>query len=145
MKQLIIAVIILISPAVFFQQKQAAAQAFNEVGFLDTLGNKNIATVNDALKLFTLVIEKKQPVLKDDPANNVPLKKGFIALMVANNLNLTDSVIYTLFKKERYAFRACAAHNLLNADGSENDLMSGEELIEFLQLASEYKEKGAAK
>jgi hypothetical protein len=145
MKQLIIAVIILILPSVFSQQKQAGAQAFDEIVFLDTLGKKNISTVNDALKLFKLVLEKKQPALKDDSANNVPLKKGFIALMVASNLNLTDSVIFTLFKKERYAFRACAAHNLLNADGSENDLMSGEDLIEFLQLASEYKDKGAAK
>jgi hypothetical protein len=134
--------LIIFGTAIF--TNQVIAQV-DEVSYINDIGKKNIATVNDGLKLFKLVIEKKQPAAKDDPANNVPLKKGFIALMVANNLNLTDSVIFTLFKKERYAFRACAAHNLLNADGSENDLMSGEELIEFLRLASDYKDKGAAK
>ena len=72
--------------------------------------------------------------------DGIPLKKGYIAVMVAEGLNLEDSVLYKLFKSKRYAFRVCVAHNLLNADGSENDLMSGEELIEFLRLASEYKE-----
>jgi hypothetical protein len=144
MKKLIIAVIVIIISVVFSFQGQAYAQAFDEIGFLDTLGKKNKANVSDALALFSLVFEKKQPA-KADTANNVPLKKGFIALKVAQYLNLTDSIIYTLFRKERYAFRVCAAHKLLNEDGSENDLMSGEELIEFLRLASEYKEKGAAK
>ena len=130
----------------FLQNNQPAlAQAFDEVGFLDTLGKKKLVTVNDGLNLFELVINKKQPSQKADPKNNVPLKKGYIALLVADNLKLTDSVIYTLFKSERYAFRVCVAHNLLNIDGSEYDLMSGEELIEFLRLASEYKDKGGAK
>jgi hypothetical protein len=142
MKKLIIAVIII---AAFLSiNENVYPQAFDEVGFLDTLGKKNTANVSDALTLFSLVFEKKQPA-KADPANNVPLKKGFIAFKVAQYLNLTDSIIYTLFKKERYAFRVCAAHNLLNADGSEYDNMSGEELIEFLRLASEYKEKGGVK
>jgi hypothetical protein len=144
MKKLFITAIIIIISIVFLLQRQAAAQAFDDVAFLDTLSKKTTATVSDAIALFSLVLEKKQPA-KADAANNVPVKKGFIALKVAQNLNLTDSVIYTLFQKERYAFRVCAAHNLLNADGSEYDNMSGEDLIEFLRLASEYKEKGAAR
>ncbi|MFH0976215.1 MAG: hypothetical protein V1874_10585 [Spirochaetota bacterium] len=148
MRNLIISVIILLAMLampVLPTQAQLAAQAFNEVVFLDALGKKNTATVGDALILFELVIGKKQPWHKDGAAGNAALKKGFIALKVADALKLTDSAVYTLFKFERYAFRACVAHGLLNADGSEYDSMSGEELIEFLTLASEYKSKGAAK
>ncbi|MBN2402332.1 MAG: hypothetical protein JXN64_08010 [Spirochaetes bacterium] len=145
MKKSTIAGLIIFSLIIAVQPRQAKAQAFDEVAFLDNLSKKDKATVGDALKLFELVIGKKEPLSKDGPANNAVLKKGFISLKVANALNLTDSVVFTLFKSERYAFRACVAHGLLNADASEYDTMSGEELIEFLTLASEYKDKGASK
>jgi hypothetical protein len=141
MKYIIFVLLLIVSIALFNQTIVKA----DELSFIEDLGKKNIATENDALILYKLIVENSSFSVISNTENNIPLKKGFIAYMVADNLKLTDSLFFMMFKSRRYAFRVCVAHNLLNADGSENDLMSGEDLIEFLTLASEYKDKGAAK
>lgn len=130
--------------ALTFAPRQAFAQA-DEVSYINELGKKKVATVNDGLNLYELVVDKKPFFGRVDPKNNVPLKKGFIAYIVANNLKLSDSLLFRIFNTHRYAFRVCVAHDLLSGDASENDLMSGEELIEFMRLTSEYKERGVTK
>jgi hypothetical protein len=139
----ILALILLISIPV--QHKTASAQETDEVGFLDALGKKSAASISDAQTLFKMVLEKKYTPSAAVEDKNSSVKKGYIAYLVAGNLGLTDSLLFNLSRSQRYAFRVCVAHKLMNADGSENDMMSGEELIEFLRLASEYKEKGATK
>ena len=61
------------------------------------------------------------------------------SLMAARFLNLKKSLMYNKFDIERYAYRACLAHKLFSEFGSENDLMSGPELIEFFTKIDEFK------
>ncbi|MBN2040349.1 MAG: hypothetical protein JW864_09925 [Spirochaetes bacterium] len=139
-KILFIVIVLLISTGVFSQQRQTG----DEVDFLNTVEQKSTVTVRDAEILFKMVMKADFPASKKEVKKDDPVKKGYVALAVADNIGLNDSLLYKFFKSGRYAFRTCVAHKLLNPDASENDMMSGEELIEFLRLASEYKE-GAAK
>jgi hypothetical protein len=59
--------------------------------------------------------------------------------MAARFLNLKQSLMYNIFGIERYAYRACLADNLFSGDGSENDLISGSELIELFSRVNEFR------
>ncbi len=50
-----------------------------------------------------------------------------------------------MFRTERYAFRACASRGLMDANNSEWDKLSGEELLEIMAKVSEFKNEGVGK
>lgn len=52
--------------------------------------------------------------------------------MTAKYLDLKGSFMYNLFGTERYALKACIAEDIMDADSSGSDLMSGADLIEVL-------------
>lgn len=115
-----------ISTAVFSQ----------DTGFISKMNDidkKATATYGDAVMLFREQGAKNIALgYKDDE----PLTRGMVALMTARYLGLSGSFMYNIFGTERYAFKACVAEGLMKEDGSENDLMSGTELIEVLAKIS---------
>lgn len=111
---------VLLSTALFSQ---------NMIDKLSDIDGKVNATYGDAVALF------KAETSKDiylNYKNDVPLTRGMVALMTAKYLDLKGSFMYNIFKTERYAVRACIDEDLMDGDSSENDLMSGAELIEVL-------------
>ena len=59
--------------------------------------------------------------------------------MTAGYLDLCGSLMYMISGAERYAFRACVAEGIMRGDGSENDVISGPELVEVLGRVSEIR------
>jgi hypothetical protein len=59
--------------------------------------------------------------------------------MIARYLDLKDLLLYRLFKIERYAYQACVAAEIMEANRSEYDKLSGEELIEIMSTVDEIK------
>jgi hypothetical protein len=124
----------------------AWSQAVAPVNFVNQLGDKKQATFGDAVTIYLLTLGKDPKgfnidvqaltgmgILKDnDYKADTPLRRGMIANMVARHLKLGDSLFYNIFGTERYAFRACIAARLMEAEGSEWDDISGEELLEIM-------------
>lgn len=137
-----IAAISMLTLNVFSQQKTQAE-------FLSELDNKKTATYGDALTLFKLQSGSKNTTKENVEIKNyslqnyddgAPLTTGMASLMTAKYLDLRGSFLYMVFGTERYAYKACISSNLLNQNGSENDKMSGPELIELFSRISDIKE-----
>jgi hypothetical protein len=47
--------------------------------------------------------------------------------------------MYLIFDTERYAYKACIANGIFSPGGSENDKMTGPELIDLLSRISDLK------
>ena len=114
--------------------------------FINELDGKETATYGDALRIFRLqvrTIQGSESYLLKGYYDDLPLTKGMISLMVARYLKLIEveprnSLMYNIFGSERYAYRACLADKLFSEFGSENDLMSGGELIELFAKIDEF-------
>lgn len=128
------------------------AKPMSEIDFIDSLDSKKVATYGDAVKLFAFQLIGRSngfnadlsalgSIVTKKTGKDEPLKKGEIANMTARYLKLSDSLMYKMTGFNRYAFRVCAAHGIMNEDGSENDIMSGMELLEVFNQISEYKER----
>ena len=126
------------------------SQDITQVTFLSELDNKNIATYGDALIMFKLQSGSTVPSKgKKTSANesyalkgyteSETLTKGMASLMTARYLDLGGSFMYMILDIERYAYKACIANRIFSADGSENDKMSGPELIELFSKISDMK------
>lgn len=132
----------------------ALAQSPGNLAFINDLGEKGTATFSDAVTFF-LLIENKQPgefranldelnkqriTQGIEEAENAPLTQGTLALMIARGLKLKDSLFFLMTGTRRYAFRTCVSANIMDADTSEWDTMSGEQLIEIMTKVSETME-----
>jgi len=129
------------------------------LNFIHNLAEKQQTTFNDAVEFFAQVIYgksytfetnltllKRKGITKGmNYTKNSPLTKGMICLMAARYNNLNDSLLYIIFKSERYAFRVCASHKIVKYNGSEWDQISGEELIEIMNKTITLKEKKGKK
>ena len=118
------------------------AQDISQVMFINELDRKETATYGDALRLLKFQIG----IISDSDFDSyffkgyhydMELTKGKAARIVAWYLRLKQSLMYNIFKTERYAYRACVAEKFFSTDGSENDLMSGSELIELFSRVNE--------
>jgi hypothetical protein len=132
----------------------ASVIAAGPIDIINDIGDKKTTTVGDGIKLFLMTIEKPAAGYQENLAalkklnvivkigyrENEPLRKGFICMLIANHLKLNNSLLYLIFKTERYAHRACAAAGLTPHNGSEWDKLSGEELIEIMGLFDKYME-----
>jgi hypothetical protein len=131
----------------------AFSQGFGSLEFVNSLGDKKQVTYGEAVDFFIYILGgyptnfqaniqylNKAGITQDIiyQANN-PLRRGTISLMLVRHLKLTDSLFYRMFKTQRYAFRVCIAKGIMDADGSERDILSGEELIEIMSRALEKK------
>lgn len=129
----------------------AFSQDVTQITFLSELDKKEIATYGDALIMFKLqsgsIIDtkKSKKIITDDPFTlsgysvEDTLTKGMASLMAAKYLDLDGSFMFLIFDIERYAYKACLANAIFSEGGSENDKMSGPELIDLLSRISEMK------
>ena len=128
------------------------SQNSDEIGWLGEIDKKEAVTYGDALKLFMLqsgrkpsTFEKNQGDLAaegialDGYSEEDELTKGMLSKMTAVYLDLGGSLMYMIFGTERYAFRACMANGIFGQDGSENDRLSGPEMIEAFSKISEIR------
>ena len=115
--------------------------------FVNELDGKKIATYGDALRIFRLQVRTIQgsesSYLLKGYYDDLPLTKGMISLMVARYLQLIEvkprkCLMYNIFGSERYAYRALLADKIFSEFGSENDLMTGGELIELFAKIDEF-------
>jgi len=131
---------------------QRRSRAVEHVTFIHEIADKEYVTFGDAVSFFVLILGKEQEslfsknvdILKAagitrglDYAENTTARKGMIAALIADYLKLGDSLFYLIFRTERYAFRACIAHGIMDYDASEWDRVSGGELIEIMSKVSE--------
>ncbi len=135
-------VMLCVFPAVLFGE--------DSLDFINALGNKKQAVFQDAVAFFAVELGKEDAgfrnnldvlkaakILSDENYNAMsPLRRGTVALFAARYLKLGDSLFYLAFGTERYAHRACIASELMDADSSEWDSLSGEELIEIMSRIS---------
>ncbi len=129
----------------------AAAQDAGSLAFVNQLDDKASATWGDAVRFFVLTMGGQSAGFRKDIqflnsrgistniglAEGDTLRKGAAALMVARYLKLSDSLWYSIFGTQRYAFRACASAGIMPANGSERDIISGPELIEIMRITGE--------
>jgi formylmethanofuran dehydrogenase subunit E-like metal-binding protein len=118
-------------------------QDMTQIMFLNELDGQSAATYADALRMFRFHLqirpEGSPTYLLKDYFDEVPLTKGMASLMMCRYIKLKKSLMYNIFDTERYAYRACLAEKFFSEYGSENDIMSGSELIEFFAKVGEFK------
>jgi hypothetical protein len=137
---------IILSITLFLLPLLALAQNTEEIEWINKLDTKAIATFGDAKRLFYSTfpdLSKQQSntiKLLNQYKDDAPLKRGMIAAIIARELNLKGSLFYMLTGLERYACRACIAEGIMSANSSENDLISGPELLDIMIQAKIAKE-----
>lgn len=130
----------------------AFAQDLNQLEWLNDLDSKSTATYGDAVKIFAMQTSgrsssfkadssllEKSGIALDGYSESENLSRGMLAKMTARYLDLGGSLMYMISGAERYAFRACVAEGIMRGDGSENDVISGPELVEILGRVSEIR------
>jgi len=115
-------------------------QDMSQIMFINELDGKITATYGDVLRMFGFQAGTvPDSYLLKGYNDDSKLTKGMASLMTARHLGLNKSLMYKIFGTERYAYRACMAERFFNTDGSENDVMSGPELIELFGKIDEFK------
>jgi len=119
------------------------AQDMVQIMYINELAGRKETTYGDALRMFRFqvgAISDSDAYLDRGWLDDFILTKGMLALLITKHyLKLNKSLMHRLFETERYAYRACVAEKFFPEDGSENDLMSGPELIEFFEKIGEFK------
>ncbi len=135
----------------------ASALAAQDIAFVNDLAKKETATFGDAAKLFVVAaggqsqgfeadaqfLESKGIIKASGYAEGDRLRKGTLALMIANHMKLGDSLMFALIGTRRYAVTACVAAEIMIPGGGEWDILSGSELIETIRVMAE--KSGGAK
>lgn len=135
----------------FLLSSQVYGQKVSQVTFINEIADKEEVTYAEGIQFFLMVIEKKVGSFQDNVnflnkegltkginlTKDSLLRRGTLSLIIARHLKLSDSLLYNIFKSERYAYRACAAKEIMEYDGSEWDILSGGELVEIMTKVSE--------
>lgn len=134
-KIIVVVVTVLLATGVYAQSAMVAVK----------LAQKPVATVEDAVTLFMLSTDgkstgytkdaetlKQQGLLPKVYNANAPATMGLVAYMIAKKENLKHSLMFTLFKSQRYAVFACIAAGYVPARAGENIKLSGVELMEIM-------------
>lgn len=148
---------LIICSIVFFNCVTLFAQPFSGVAFINDLSEKELATVGDAVT-FSVMITGSMPgdynyniaYLKK---NGLPVEKltnpkntltrSDVALIVAKLLALDDSLMYLITRSGVYAVAACKAAGVISGPGGAYMYVSGSELIDIMNAASNYLETKA--
>lgn len=109
------------------------------------LAEKPVATVEDAVTLFMLSTDGKSAGYAKDAAAlaakgilpkvydpQAPATMGLVAYMMAKQANIKHSLMFNIFKGQRYAVFACIAAGYLPGNAGENVKLSGVELMEIM-------------
>jgi hypothetical protein len=150
--RLLIVVLLLVTIPLFAQRSRRGDQTIKNVTFVHEIAEKDAVSFGDAVRFLVLILGKEPTntlagdlnILKGagitaglNYTENISMKKGMLALIIADYLKLGDSLFYMIFKTQRYAFRACIANDIMDYDASEYDSISGGELIEIMSKVSE--------
>ncbi|TAL38509.1 MAG: hypothetical protein EPN93_04675 [Spirochaetes bacterium] len=147
MKQMLAFILVFCASAVFAQ----------DIGFVNELAKKETATFGDAVKLFVPAaggqsagfqadaqfLEAQGIIKASRYAEGETLRKGTLALMIANQMKLGDSLLFAVIGTRRYAVTACVAAEIMLPGSGEWEIVSGSELIETIRVMME--KKGGAK
>ena len=125
----------------------------NSLNFTEKLGSKKTVTIKDGVTFFMFVLNKKPGNFNKDVAElqklgilkkkkkeyneDSHLRLGFLSNMIVRYLKLDDSMMYQIFKSDRYAYRICTAEGITSEGASEWNKLSGEELIEIMSIVIE--------
>jgi hypothetical protein len=127
------------------------SQDLSEINIITGIADKPAATFSDAVNLFVIVSGEKArgDVMKTSGIQNItrgmnyraedPLRRGALALMIARHLDLRGTLLYSIFRTERYAYKVCVKNHVMESDGSEWDRLSGGELVEIMRKVSAKK------
>lgn len=129
------------------------SQDISEITTINTIVDKPAASFSDAVKLFVLVsggrstghddsmrLAGVQKVVRGmNYRAEDPLRRGALALMIARHLDLRGTLLYSIFRTERYAYKVCVKNHVMESDGSEWDRLSGGELVEIMRKVSAKK------
>ncbi len=150
--RLLIVFLLLATVPLFSQRSRRVDTAIKNVTFVHEISEKDAVSFGDTVRFLVLILGKEPTktlasdldILKNagiraglQYAENIPMKKGMLALILADYLKLGDSLFYMIFKTQRYAFTACIANGIMDFDASEYDSVSGGELIEIMSKVSE--------
>jgi hypothetical protein len=127
-------------------------QNISNISLINEIADKDEATFEDGIRFVMLLTGKNPASFQENivKLNNEgitqgiqldkdsPLRRGVLSLMLARHLDLKDSLLYKIFKTQRYAYRACVANDLMHYEGSEWDKLSGGELVEIMAKASDF-------
>ena len=144
----IILLLLLLCPLIAFSQGN-----LNSLDFTEKLGSKNIVTLKDAVSFFMFALDKKPGKFEKDISElqklgilkknkkkyqgKNHLRMGFLCNIIVPYLKLDDSMMYRIFKTDRYAHRTCVASGIVREGTSEWNKLSGEELIEIMSIVIE--------
>ena len=143
--------IIILTISCILLSSQIYGQKISQVTFINEIADKEQVTYGEGIQFFLMVIEKKIGSFQENVnflnkegltkgitlTKDSPLRRGTLSLILARHLKLSDSLLYNIFKSERYAYRACAAKEIMEYDGSEWEILSGGELVEIMTKVSE--------
>ncbi len=131
----IVVVFLFVSTSAFAQSAMLAIK----------LAEKPVATVEDAVTLFMLSTDGKSAGYAKDAATlhakgilpkvydpGTPCTMGILAYMMAKHAHSTHSLMFNIFKSQRYAVFACIAAGYLPSKAGEHSKLSGVELLEVM-------------
>jgi hypothetical protein len=124
------------------------------MNFVNELAEKKAVTFGDAVTMYIYTLGRVPAGFNADiktlKAMNLlkaarydkdkTLRRGMLALMVARHLKLKGSLFYLMFDTQRYAHRACVADKIMDANTSEFDKISGDELLEVMGVVADRME-----
>lgn len=130
-----------------------AVQA-QQIQFINDLAAKKTVTLGDAVTMYMYTLGRAPAGFDADVAvlkgmkllklktydREKPLRRGMIALIAARHLKLKGSLFFLMFDTQRYAHRACIAEEIMDANTSELDTLTGDELLEVIAKISERME-----
>ena len=152
MKFRLLIVVLLLVTVPLLAQRSRRGDTVKNVTFVHEIAEKDAVNFGDTVRFLVLILGKEPTntlasdlaILKGagitaglQYAESIPMKKGMLALILADYLKLGDSLFYMIFKTQRYAFTACIANGIMDYDASEYDSVSGGELIEIMSKVSE--------
>ncbi len=125
------------------------------VQMVDAIGSKPIASINDGIVMVLMLAGKQVPdnfnarleavkVLgllpaKFDKKEDTVMLRGDLAMMVARYLKPGGSFLYAICAGGRYSYKLLVFHEIMPPYKSEWDAMNGEELLEVVRLAENFK------
>lgn len=138
-----------------YKSKNPGEQGLGQIEFLAALSARDIVTFGDTLNAMVLVLGREPGTFAENKAalkaagvtedlelgEDDLVRKGDVALLVADYLKLDDLLLYAIVSTQRTAFRACVAHGVMDYTGSEWDRVSGGELIEVMNKIARRAEK----
>ncbi len=131
--------------------QESGFQSVADIEFVNQVADAPLARVSDAVGLFAMFYGARRPDFQNNIAllrskgisipetlqENDVLRRGTLALLAARYLDLGDSFMYRLFHTTRHAVTACVANGIMEASGSEWDILSGGELVEVVRKVAE--------